>query len=176
MNRYLSPIILIIVAQWNAFAQEASTQPAISVVPSQKRALKVSNKEPNPFSSIVPVEQVNYATGEHSSEQKVRLKLQSLAVKGASKGPEGWKVLLEDIVLQEGYAVPQVIPNQTSRLVVEKIEKDSVKFVWIDPHSGTRTQKKFTIDYDLSPKVGFVLNGQPGGDGQKQMGTMTFSR
>ena len=92
----------------------------------------------------------------------------NLIVNGTSEQPGGKRVvLLNDMILQEGRAVPPVIVGQTEMLLVSKISEEEIELVWVDEHSNALDGRKLTIPIQMEPSVEFQLKGQPIGHGRE---------
>lgn len=164
-----------------ALAPAANFTPGrpIDLRPQDKRPLLLKESERNPYARRNPDE--NPETQEENSpeELRIRQRLSGLRVTGRSRSDVGLRVLLGDIILEEGRDLPQLIPNQSEALRVVSIDEDSVVLGWVDPETREFTGKTMQVAYDLSPSVGYALHGQSREDAQgnaadRRMGLIRF--
>lgn len=132
----------------------------IAMRPEQKRPLLLKESERNPYARR-STEQVEAAEEQATSEEiRLREKLSSLRVTGSSLGPRGLRVLMGDIILEKGRDLPQLITDQTVTLNVIELTEDAVVLGWVETETGKATGKTMQFAYDLSPSVGYALQGQ----------------
>lgn len=132
----------------------------IGMRPEEKRPLLLKASERNPYAKRSDKEEI---TGEESidaEEQQIRARLGSLSVTGRSEGPNGLRILLGDIILEQGRILPQLLEEQSENLKVLSIGEDTVVLGWIDIASGEASGKTMQVSYDLSPRVSYALHGQ----------------
>ncbi|MEQ1843302.1 MAG: hypothetical protein ABL994_23095, partial [Verrucomicrobiales bacterium] len=98
----------------------------------------------------------------------IRNRLSSLTVTGRSLGPNGLRVLLGDIILEQGRLLPQLLEEQSESLQVVELNENTVILGWLDIETNELTGKTMQVAYDLSAKVGYALHGQ--GTGQDASG------
>jgi hypothetical protein len=147
-------------------APAASFNPTrvIKMRPDQKRPLLLKESERNPYAKRNPQEEVATQETANAEELRIRGIIGSLRVTGRSRGPNGLRVLLGDLVLEEGRVLPQLIEGQSENLRVLELNDDTVVLGWIDADHGKPTGKAMQVAYDLSPIVGFALNGRSPSD------------
>jgi len=150
-----------------AEAEVEVTRASINFLPGQRRAFAVRADERNPFADRVPEMKPREVENEGETEDdRLRVIFSELNVSGISRGPRGLRVLMGDLILEKGRAVPPLLENQTARLMVTDVSENELEVNWLNRETGEVTQKKLLIAYDLSPTVGFVLQGQgAGGEG-----------
>lgn len=137
----------------------------ISILPDDKRALLLKPDERNPFARRNPdVDLITEASNQETEADLIRDILNALPITGRSYGPKGLRVLAGEIIFERGKLVDQVIENQSENLIVESVNDATIELAWIDLETGKLTGKRLILPYDLSPKVRFVLKGQPRGD------------
>lgn len=140
-------------------APAASFNPTrpIKMRPPQKRALLLKESERNPYARRNPHEEVAAQETINAEEIRIRNHIASMRVAGRSTGPNGMRVLLGDLILEEGRILPQLIEGQSEGLRVIDVNEDTVVLGWIDAENGNPTGKSMQIGYDLSPVVSFAL-------------------
>lgn len=138
----------------------------IGMRPSEKRPLSLQSHERNPYAKRSVEEEVNQEEGSNAEELRIREQLGKLRITGRSHGPNGLRVLLGDIILEEGAVLPQLIENQSENLKVTELGEDTVVLGWLDIETNELTGKTMQVAYDLSPSVTIALQGQvaPEGD------------
>ncbi len=163
-------------------APAASFNPTrpIKMRPPQKRALLLKESERNPYARRNPHEEVAAQETINAEEIRIRNHIASMRVAGRSTGPNGLRVLLGDLILEEGRILPQLIEGQSEGLHVIDVNEDTVVLGWIDAENGKPTGKTMQIGYDLSPVVSFAL-GAPetsndGNPGPPRMGRIHIDR
>lgn len=132
----------------------------IGMRPEEKRPLTLKENERNPYAKRGDKEEITGAETIDAEEQQIRSRLSRLSVSGRSQGPNGLRILLGDIILEQGRLLPQLLPEQSENLKVLAINEDSVVLGWIDLESGEPTGKTMQVAYDLSPVVSYALHGQ----------------
>lgn len=132
----------------------------IGMRPEEKRPLTLKQNERNPYAKRGSQEE---SVGEETidaEEQQIRARLSSLSVSGRSQGPNGLRILLGDIILEQGRVLPQLLEEQSESLKVLAIDENSVVLGWLDIETGESTGKKMQVTYDLTPMVSYALHGQ----------------
>ncbi len=142
----------------------------IGMRPEQKRPLLLKDNERNPYAKRSPEEVKAPGEDNNSEELRIRQRLGNLRVTGRSQGPNGLRVLLGDIILEEGRLLPQLLPDQSENLRVVEINEDTVVLGWLDIETDELTGKTMQVAYDLTPSIGYALQGQPK-DGDTAAGT-----
>lgn len=137
----------------------------IDMRPGEKRPLILKPNERNPYANRSPEQAAVNEEGENAEEIQIRERLNSLTVTGRSRGPNGLRLLLGDIILEKGRILPKLIEDQTESLKVIEVNEDGLVLAWLDIETGEPTGKTMPIAYDLSPSIAYALHGQPGGDG-----------
>lgn len=153
----------------------------IPMTPDSKRPLLLKANERNPYARRSPGQETINEGGDNEEEIEIRSRLSSLSVTGRSRGPRGLRVLLGDIILEEGRILPPLIPDQTENLKVDEVSEDNVVFSWLDIETGEPTGKTMLMTYDLTPAVSYALHGQKNGgesegDVDLQMGLMRIGK
>ena len=146
--------VLTVVA---APADAADRDPRM-IMPTDIQPASIDAEERNPFEKRVELktkEDVQQGV-ELSEEDRVRQKFNELEVKGGSPGK---RILLADMILEQGRMVGPVIVDQTIQLVVTAISTDEIELTWADD-VGKKRPRTIVLPYDLSPKIGFQLPGQ----------------
>ena len=119
----------------------------------------VTDADRNPFVSRL-VKKATVVEDRDAQETKIRSVLSTMEVKGTSKGKNGVIVLMGPLVLEEGAEVPQLIENQTQKLIVTKVKSTEVELTWVDEPGVRRAEegpRKFIKSFNLKPKVGKKL-------------------
>lgn len=130
------------------------------ILPDDKTAETVKTGERNPFGKNENELNLNSNKGT-SQENMIREHLSMLKVSGFSPdGPNGIRVMLGDMALEEGQTVPTIIPDQTLNLKVSKITRQTITLVWIEKKNSTLPPRLLTLPVDLEPTVRYVLHGQ----------------
>lgn len=132
----------------------------IGMRPEQKRPLELKENERNPYAKRSAEEEATGEDGVNEEEQQIRARLSSLSVSGRSQGPNGLRILLGDIILEQGRLLPQLLEEQSENLKVIEINEDTVILGWLDIESGEPTGKTMQVAYDLTPMVTYALHGQ----------------
>lgn len=139
----------------------------IGTLPSQKVPATVDENERNPFSTSVPddIDDIRNFDAE-SEESRIRQVFSNLKVNGHVPGINGpARVLVGDLILEEGQDVPNVIENQTDVLRVTRIDDKEVELSWVG-EEVVEQPRTFVIPIALDPVVSVMLPGrgpQPGG-------------
>lgn len=126
----------------------------------EKRPLSLKENERNPYARRSAEEEVNQEEGSNAEELRIREQLSKLSVTGRSHGPNGLRVLLGDIILEEGTVLPQLLEDQSENLRVVELSEDTVVLGWLDIETNELTGKSMQVAYDLSPSVSIALQGQ----------------
>ena len=136
----------------------AETASDIGQLPNDRVAIPVADGAPNPYG--LPTEKTKEETStkrQYSQEDLIREKLRSLPVTGIIGN--GKKVMLHDIILEEGEMVAPVLPGQTEVLLVKEITKDAVFLEWIE-QSKKREARRMEIPINLDVQVESLIKGQ----------------
>ncbi|MEM7600437.1 MAG: hypothetical protein AAF357_03355, partial [Verrucomicrobiota bacterium] len=175
MNHSLLPLVAIaLLVQSSALSQDdtelgspdasqaASYKPSrmIEMRPDEKRPLLLKDSERNPYARRSPEQETVTDSGENAEELQIREALNSLSVSGRSRGVNGLRILLGDIIIEKGGILPQLLENQTENLKVIEVSEDSVVLGWMDIETGDLTGKTMQMSYDLNPSVSYALHGQ----------------
>jgi len=151
----------------------------IGMRPDEKRPLNLKASERNPYAKRSVKEEETSENGVNEEEQQIRARLSSLSVSGRSQGPNGLRVLLGDIILEQGRILPQLLEEQSENLKVIEINEDALILGWLDIESNEPTGKTMQVAYDLTPMVTYALHGQEapaaveGGEvAERRMGVM----
>jgi hypothetical protein len=155
----------------------------ISIKPDAKRPLLLKEDERNPYADRSPEQESLTETGDNAEEMEIRSALSSLSVTGRSRGSKGLRILLGDIILEQGRKLPPLLPEQSEALQVVEVSEDSVILAWLDIETGKPTGKTMQMAYDLSPSVTYALHGQPQsmddeeeGVAERRMGVMRIGQ
>src|SRR5690606_29244548 len=116
--------------------------------------------ERNPYAKRSPKEEKATAQESNAEELRIRERLGALRITGRSRGPNGLRVLLGDIILEEGRILPQLLEDQSENLRVVELNEDMVVLGWLDIETGDLTGKTMQVAYDLTPSIGYALHGQ----------------
>lgn len=151
----------------------------IGIRPDQKGPLVLKENERNPYAKRSAEEEATDENGVNQEEEQIRARLISLTVSGRSQGPNGLRVLLGDIILEQGRLLPQLLEEQSENLKVLEINENTVILGWLDIESNEPTGKTMQVAYDLTPVVTYALHGQEaptnveGGEvAERRMGVM----
>lgn len=153
----------------------------IGMRPDEKRPLTLNAHERNPYAKRSLEEEVTGEDGENAEEIQIRERLNSLSVTGQSQGPNGLRVLLGDIILEQGRILPQLLEDQGENLQVIEISEDTVVLGWLDIETNEPTGKTMQVIYDLTPRVNYALHGQDATDesgepGERRMGVLRIGQ
>ncbi len=140
----------------------------IGMRPDEKRPLILKASERNPYAKRSAEKEATGEEGINAEELQIRNRLSSLTVTGRSLGPNGLRVLLGDIILEQGRLLPQLLEEQSESLQVVELNENTVILGWLDIETNELTGKTMQVAYDLSAKVGYALHGQ--GTGQDASG------
>lgn len=132
----------------------------IDMRPTQKRPLSLKDNERNPYAKRNPHDEVAAAADSDAEELRIRERLANLRVSGRSMGPNGLRVLLGDIILEQGRILPQLLEDQSESLQVVELSEDTVVLGWVDSETNELTGKTMQVAYDLTPSVSYALHGQ----------------
>lgn len=150
----------------------------IEMRPNEKRALTLKPSERNPYAKRTVAKDVNQDEEQNAEEIAIRNKIRALEISGSSRSNSGLRLLMGDILIENGMVLPQLIINQTQFLKVVEVTNDKVELGWLDVETGELTGKTMRISYDLGPSVAYVLQGQVGASGsdglqrEQQMGVL----
>jgi hypothetical protein len=139
----------------------------INMRANEKRPLSLKEDERNPYARRSPEEEVNQDQGANAEELRIRERLSQLRVTGRSHGPNGLRVLLGDIILEEGAVLPHLLEDQSENLRVVEVTEDAVVLGWLDIETNELTGKSMQVAYDLSPSVTVALQGQVATDDEE---------
>ncbi len=158
---------LIAIALAAGFAITAMTSRAqenseVGLLPSDKRAIIVPPTERNPFAKKevkkpeleIPVEE---SVGE---ESQIIAVLNRLDVVGRTHTANGWKVLLGDLILENGSTLPPLIVGQTQTLRVVSIFDQMLEIEFVGVLDTNGQAKRIYIPISLAPNVVPALAGQ----------------
>ncbi|MDF1659281.1 MAG: hypothetical protein P1U58_16815 [Verrucomicrobiales bacterium] len=164
----------VIPGQPGAMPMAAAYVPSreIEMTPDQKRPLILKSEERNPYARRSPDKQELNDQGDNAEELEIRERLSSLSVSGRSQGNNGLRVLLGDIIIEQGRILPKLLQDQSEDLKVMEVSDDSVILGWLDIETGELTGKTMQMAYDLTPSISYALHGQdraPSSDGGVQM-------
>ena len=134
----------------------------IEMRPSEKRSLALRVDERNPYGRDIGEIKVIEDKEGVPEEDLIRKVFSQLTIGGRSVGPDGPRVLVGDMYLEEGQVVPPVIEDQSEQLVVVKISKEEIELAWFDPETGDLTGRRLNLKFDLKPVVNYIMNGQRG--------------
>ncbi len=151
-----------------AHAQEEEVDVrSVGLLPQQRQGIVVQPGEQNPYG--FPTQKKKESTSvkrEYSQEDQIRDILQSLEVTGVIG--DGRIVLLDDLVLEVGEFVDDVLPGQNERLLVKEITKDEVLIEWVEEFKRKKP-RQMKISIDMKTRVEAMLKGQSKKP-QKRMG------
>lgn len=133
---------------------------AIEMTPDQKRPLIIQSEERNPYARRSPDKQELNDQGDNAEELEIRERLSSLSVSGRSLGNNGLRVLLGDIIVEQGRILPKLLQDQSEDLKVMEVSDDSLILGWLDIETGELTGKTMQMAYDLTPSISYALHGQ----------------
>ena len=156
----------------------------IELRPDQKRPLALNANDRNPYAKRTIEEETTNESGENAEELQIRNRLHSLSITGQSQGPNGLRILLGDIILEQGRLLPQLLVDQSENLQVIEISSDTVVLGWLDIETNKPTGKTMQVSYDLTPQVSYALHGQeagsetgaPGEVAVRQMGVLRIGQ
>lgn len=154
----------------------------IDMRPDEKRPLMLKLTERNPYARRAPEQEDISDEGENAEEIQIRERLNSLRVTGSSRGPQGLRILLGDIILEKGRNLPELLEDQSESLQVVEVNEESLVLSWLDAETGQPTGKTMQIPYDLTPSISYALKGQadvetdPGVAVQPRMGVLRIGQ
>lgn len=129
------------------------------VLPDEKTPETVKPEEHNPFES--ESEAMSRTSPGDTEENRVRDKLLKLPVVGVRRMTDGsMRVLLGNISLEIGKAVPAVLPDQMVELKVKNITTDHVELAWQEKRATGLPPKLMIIPINIAPKVRYKMLGQ----------------
>ena len=140
---------------------------AIGRLPVHRQGVEVDQGQANPYG--LPTQRKKETSSvkrQYSQEDRIRDVLGNLPVTGVIGN--GKKVLLGDLVLEEGEFVEDVLPGQTDRLLVKEISSQNVLIEWVE-HSRRNKARQMEIPIDMQTRVQVMLKGQLGSE-KKHMG------
>ena len=137
-----------------ADAQDAPPRPAIMQIgelPGEKSPDLLRSRERNPFTRR-ETKLTEVAEDRASEETQLRALFKAMSITGVIRGGGEVKVLLDNLILEQGRSIPPLLDGQTERLVVGAITDRQVEinFVESDEHAEPR---KIFIGIDLHPRV-----------------------
>ncbi len=127
-------------------------------LPSARQSVTIEPGERNPFGvrQIATTTDFGIVQGE-TEESRLRTAITKFSVSGATISSNGVSsVVMGPISVSEGAELPQLLPSQFERIVVNKISKDEVIFGFLE-RDGTSNRRSFSVQYSLTPKVRFAL-------------------
>lgn len=152
--------------------EAGQTAADVGILPTYKKGVLVEQDERNPYAVLAAPKQQVVATGVEGA--KLTAILEALPVSGVAKGAEGKvnAILLGDLRLEEGQAVPHLLEGQTDELVVQMISPDEVVIAWrLEAGRSVSQPRVLRKKIDLSPRVQAYLPGQIGLEATKNAGT-----
>ncbi|MCB1203172.1 MAG: hypothetical protein KDN18_02850 [Verrucomicrobiae bacterium] len=150
----------------------------IGMRPGEKRPYALKADERNPYAKRSEQEEVSAEKNGNAEELRIREKLSRLRVTGRSQGGNGLRVLLGDIILEQGAILPPLLEDQSENLQVIELSDDTVVLGWLDIETNELTGKSMQVAYDLSPSIVYALHGQesdpssPDGVAMRKMGVL----
>ena len=113
---------------------------ALGMLPSQRQGIRINPQERNPFASETRETTKSPDTPENESqESKIRALFRQLHVSGIRHRHHGQSLaLVNDLILREGEEIDPVLPDQTERLVVSKIESSQIELIFIETKESTQ--------------------------------------
>jgi len=158
-KRALAIALALLAGSAHAATDENGNLDIMGLVPSDRLGVKVDTEERNPYANRQVAKTVVEDT--ETEAARIRRVLTGLNVVGMSKGPRGMRILLGDLVLQEGAMMPSVVQGQTDRIMVTGASEKEVELTWVVESGKPVTDgRRITIKFDLKPKVEVVLPGQ----------------
>jgi len=160
VNMFCRPCWMSLVVTACALAVGASQSPAqegvdveeIGILPQDKKAIEVSPDESNPFAIVQAVKPDEDSFVDSTlEEQKIRTFFSDITIQGITRSQYGYKVLMGGMILEVGDMVPPVVPNQTERLQVTKIDEESIEVSWVeDEDKNARSPQTRILRKDLN--------------------------
>lgn len=132
----------------------------IGMRPTEKRPYSLKSDERNPYARRSEQEEVSAEENGNAEELRIREKLSRLRVTGRSQGRNGLRVLLGDIILEQGAILPPLLEDQSENLRVIELSDDTVVLGWLDIETNELTGKTMQVAYDLTPSIVYALHGQ----------------
>lgn len=128
--------------------------------PLDRASTLVENAERNPFAKVEEPKPIllSEPTDSRSEENQIEIALKDLSVSGRTRSANGWRVLLGNMILEEGKNLPPLIADQTVTLRVVTIDSNLIEIVWESKDTGSVPKRTF-IPIDLQPKVRPTLGG-----------------
>ncbi len=152
-------LILLGMAVFGA-AAAAHAQRSVGLLPGDKQPVPIRPEERNPFAKREQKPEIVQDEQEAETEEnRIRNVLMQLRVVGRTRGSEGRKILLDDLILEAGKILPPVIAGQTERLKVEAIYESAIEIVWIEADPAAEPRRLF-IPVNLQPGVSRALGGR----------------
>ncbi len=133
------------------------------IFPDEKAPELVKAEEENPFVALVDMT-VKEETG-NSEENIIKDRLLSMRVAGSSPRPQGYRVQLGEMILEEGMVVPRFLPDQSVHLRVNSITDTEIEFVWLEKQRTGLPPRTLLMPVRMKPVVHYLLPGQRGRDG-----------
>lgn len=131
-------------------AQDASE---VGVLPGDRVMIPIAEKERNPFGKQEQKTPVATAAVDAASEEsRIREAIGAMSVVGRVKGERGWKVLLDNLILESGSTIPPVIDGQTETLRVAAIYDGAIEIEWVEAENAGEPRRMF-VPVDLSPRI-----------------------
>jgi len=168
--RLLLPVLIFTIMTASSHAQNAAAgeegEKRVQyqlVLPEEKTPESVKPEEHNPFES--ENEALSRKSPGDTEENRVRDKLLKLPVVGTKRMTDGrMRVLLGDIILETGGAVPPVLPEQLVELKVKNITTQYIELAWQEKRVTGLPPKLMIIPINISPQVRYQMLGQTGDD------------
>ncbi len=173
--RLLLPGLIFTLMAASSHAQEAAAEEEEKrvqyqlVLPEEKTPENVKPEEHNPFES--ENEALSRQAPGDTEENRVRDKLLKLPVVGTKRMADGrMRVLLGDIILETGHAVPPVLPDQMVELKVKNITPLYIELAWQEKRLTGLPPKIMTIPINISPQVRYQMFGQTEAESKNSKG------
>jgi hypothetical protein len=128
--------------------------------PDEKAPELVKAEEDNPFIALADLN-AKEDTGS-SEENVVKDRLLNMKVVGCVKRPQGYRVQLGDLTLEEGMVVPPFLPDQSVHLRVNSISESDIEFVWLEKQRTGLPPRTLLMPIRMRPVVRQMLPGQRG--------------
>jgi hypothetical protein len=137
---------------------------ALGMLPSQRQGIRINPQERNPFASETRETTKSPETPENESqESKIRALFRQLHVSGIRHRHHGQSLaLVNDLILREGEEIDPVLPDQTERLVVSKIESNQIELNFIETKESTQP-RSIILPVRHQVQVTQKLPAQPAG-------------
>ncbi len=132
-----------------------------TLLPATRQHISVEDLERNPFAKVEEPKPAapDIAIDTKSEESRIEAVLEGLSVVGRTKGENGWKVLLGDLILEQGKFLPPIIEGQTQTLRVASIYDSMIEIEWVNKDSREIPKRMFIV-IQLKPLVGSALSGR----------------